>query len=191
MNLLKEFVHSFYPVSDVAFQEFSKHVFIKEYKKKHQIVKLGEITNKFYILLEGITRSYFVDEDGKERTKTIYTPVMASGNLGALVKKAPSELIYECLTDCKIFEGNYYTFLELAKKHHDLTIFYYKILEKVYIREENKILELSMLSATERYMRLKKRSPNIDNLINQYHIASYLNITPVQLSRIKKNLLLN
>ncbi len=51
-----------------------------------------------------------------------------------------------------------------------------------------RISELSSLNATERYVKLKKEIPDIDNLIQQYHIASYLNITPVQLSRIRKEL---
>ena len=57
------------------------------------------------------------------------------------------------------------------------------------MREEEKILDLSMLNATQRYEKLKEKHPGIDNLINQYHIASYLNITPVQLSRVRKNYL--
>jgi hypothetical protein len=48
--------------------------------------------------------------------------------------------------------------------------------------------ELLTLNATGRYLKLQKRIPNIDNMINQYHIASNLGITPIQLSRIRKKL---
>jgi len=37
-------------------------------------------------------------------------------------------------------------------------------------------------------LKFKKDNPGIENLIPLYHIASYLNITPVQLSRIRKDL---
>jgi len=56
----------------------------------------------------------------------------------------------------------------------------------MYVRTDNKIHDLSILNATERFKKLKKEKPTIENLIKQYHIASYLNITPTQLSRIKK-----
>jgi hypothetical protein len=46
-----------------------------------------------------------------------------------------------------------------------------------------------VLNGTERYLKLKKQISGIENLIPQYHIASFLNITPVQLSRIRKDLL--
>jgi hypothetical protein len=44
------------------------------------------------------------------------------------------------------------------------------------------------LNATESYIKLRKQIPDIDSLIPQYQIASYLSISPVQLSRIRKKL---
>ncbi|QXP74217.1 MULTISPECIES: Crp/Fnr family transcriptional regulator [unclassified Tenacibaculum] len=187
MEFLRNFVYSVHNVSESSFLEFYNIIENKTLLKNHKIVKLGQVPVNFYILKKGIMRSYIVDEKGKEHTKTIFTPIVTSGNLGALIQKKPSGLIYECLTDCEVIECHYESFYDLSKKHHDVAIFHYKVLESVYLREEAKVLELSMLSATERYEKLRKSHPGIDNLINQYHIASFLNITPVQLSRIRKN----
>ena len=187
MEFFRNFVFNFHNVSENSFQEFYKITKNKTLLKNHKIVKLGQIPVNFYILKKGIIRSYIIDDKGKERTKTIFTPVSTSGNLGALIKKKPSNLIYECLTECDILECNYEAFYGLSKKNHDLAIFHYKVLEAIYLREEAKVLDLSMLNATQRYENLRKSHPGIDNLINQYHIASFLNITPVQLSRIRKN----
>ena len=74
------------------------------------------------------------------------------------------------------------------KTYHDLSLLHSQALERSFIRTEERIYELSVLNSTERYLKLKKDIPNIDNLITQYHIAAYLNITPVQLSRIRKKL---
>ncbi|OCK44438.1 hypothetical protein BA195_07125 [Tenacibaculum soleae] len=189
MDFLKKFIINFHKLSDDSFDEFKAIVKNKTLYKNHQIVKIRQIPINFYILKKGIIRAYIIDEKGKEHTKTIFTPIVTSGNLGALIKKEPSNLIYECLTDCEVIECSYKDFYNLSIKHHDICIFHYKVLQSVYIREEAKILELSMLTATQRYELLKEKFPGIDNLINQYHIASYLNITPVQLSRIRKNYL--
>jgi CRP-like cAMP-binding protein len=189
MSFFRNFVFNFHNVSENSFEEFRNLTKEKNFKKNHQLVNLGDTPVNFYILKKGIVRAYIIDENGKEHTRTIYTPVGTTGNLGALIKKQPSKLIYECLTDCEALECNYHHFCDLSAKNHDLSIFHYKVLEKVYMREEEKILDLSMLNATERYEKLKENTPGIDNLINQYHIASYLNITPVQLSRVRKNYL--
>ena len=44
------------------------------------------------------------------------------------------------------------------------------------------------MDATQRYLKLCKKIPDIESLIPQYQIASYLGITPVQLSRIRKKM---
>ena len=187
MDFLKNFVFSIHNVPEHVFKEFEKLIIPKTFLKDHKMVKIGQLPTNFYVLKSGIVRAYIIDEKGKEHTRTIYTPIGTTGNLRSLITKEPSNLIYECLTDCEVLQCNYDDFYKLSLKHHDISIFHYKILEKIYIREEAKILELTLLNATERYKKLQKKIPNIDNLINQYHIASYLNITPVQLSRIRKN----
>jgi len=47
---------------------------------------------------------------------------------------------------------------------------------------------LAHLDATGRYLHLKSQFPGIENLIKLNEIASYINITPIQLSRIRKKL---
>jgi CRP-like cAMP-binding protein len=187
MDFFRDFVFNFHRVSENSFNKFNELIQQKTLLKNQELVHIGQVPTNFYILRKGIIRAYIIDKKGKEHTRTIYTPITTSGNLGALIKQKPSNLIYECLTDCEVLECNYNSFYSLSVKHHDLSIFHHRVLEAVYIREESKILELSMLNATQRYEKLKERLPKIDNLINQYHIASYLNITPVQLSRVRKN----
>ncbi|MCT4698195.1 Crp/Fnr family transcriptional regulator [Tenacibaculum haliotis] len=187
MDFFKNFVTNFYDLSESSYNTFHNIVTSESLPKKHQIVKLSQIPVNFYILKKGVIRAYIIDEKGKEHTKTLFTPVVTSGNLGALIKREPSNLIYECLTDCEVLRCNYNSFYNLSKLNHDISIFHHKVLEAVYIKEEIKIFNLLMLDAKQRYEELKNRLPGIGKLINQYHIASYLNITPVQLSRIRKS----
>ena len=187
MEFFKNFSANFHPLTDESLEEIYELLKVKKYSKNQKIVELGQIPTKFYILKKGVIRSFNIDEKGKEHTKTIFTPVTTSGALGALIKKEPSALIYECLSDCEVIECSYQDFYNLSLKHHEVSIFHYKVLQHIYIREVSKILELQTLDATQRYKSLQEKHPGIDNLINQYHIASYLNITPVQLSRIRKN----
>jgi hypothetical protein len=44
------------------------------------------------------------------------------------------------------------------------------------------------MDAKAQYLALLKKMPNIEELIPQYQIASYLSITPVQLSRIRRKI---
>ncbi len=175
------------------FPSESKHSFTNlatevPLKKNSYIAKTGEVSKDFYILKSGIARSFFTDEKGKQFTRTIFTSSKTTGALSSLISGKPSRLSYECLTDCVLYKFNYQRFLELTHTDHHLLRFYSQLLENVFLLMETRVYELSVLNATERYLKLKKEIPAIETLIPQYHIASYLNVSAVQLSRIRKEI---
>jgi CRP-like cAMP-binding protein len=187
MNFLKKITKLYFPYQSDAFtQKLSNILTKKKYSEKEIIVKLKEIPSKFYILKKGIVRSYIVGSQGKEHIKILYTKNNIFAPMTALIRRKPSVYSFDCLTDCEILEGNYSDLLALTNSDLEFSILYSKILEEMYIRTGNKIHDLSILNATERFIKLKKEKPTIENQIKQYHIASYLNITPTQLSRIKR-----
>ena len=188
MNFIQDFTNQIHELSPESLLLFKNLTTLKRFPKDSIFIEDGVTTNKFYIIKSGIARGYITDEKGKEHTKVLFFPVTTFGSLAALIKNKPSETAYDCLTDCIMYEGNFPEFIELTEKHHDIATFYTKILEIVFLTVEKRINELTTLNATERYLKLKKRIPEIDNLIPQYHIASFLNVTPVQLSRIRKEL---
>jgi len=59
------------------------------------------------------------------------------------------------------------------------------LVEHAWIGKERRETQLIMLNASERYRAFREEYPGLEQRIPQYHIASYLGITPVQLSRIR------
>lgn len=191
MKKLIDTLSEFTPLSDETKRSFKKLLELKEFKKKDRIADLGEVPTKFFILRSGVVRSFVTDERGKEFIRSLYIPMRAVGAFSALIQQKPTEVVYECLTDCRVLVGDFQEFKKLASQNIELANLYNNVLEKIFIRMEKRIFELSVLDAKQRYLKLKKHIPEIENLIPQYHIASYLNITPVQLSRIRKDLYKN
>ena len=188
MEFINAFITKIYPLSEASLEKFRAIFIEKKMKKATVFVKAGEVPSKFYILKSGIVRSFITNEKGKNHIRTLFTPIKTTGSLTALIKNEPSKFSYDCLTDCTVLEGSFNDFIKLTELHHDISLFYNKVLENVYLTVVGRIRELASLNATERYIKLNKEIPNINNLIAQYHIAAYLNITPVQLSRIRKEL---
>jgi CRP-like cAMP-binding protein len=181
-----EFLNSFINISEEHIQVLIDNSEFKKVKAGTQLVKLGEVPSKVYMIVSGVIRCYLITESGKEYNKSFYLPISVFGSLTALVKKTPSKFVFEVLSDSKIYEMDYYKLMSLCESHMEFNTLYSRMLESVYTTYEKRLIELISLEAKDRYLELKKQIPNIESLIPQYHLASYLGITPIQLSRIRK-----
>jgi len=189
MNANFVFLNSFAQIDEATFKKLDKIASFKILKKHEIIAEEDEIPYpSVYMLISGIMRAYINTESGKQYNKKLFTPKSFVGPLTAIITKKPSKLTYETLTECKVIEVNFVTFLEMCGTDIKLSNLYNKILENIFIEYEQRNLELMSMDATQRYLCLRKRIPNIDDLIPQFQIASFLNITPVQLSRVRKKL---
>lgn len=182
-------INEIHPISERNLKKMLKQCEIKEYSPKHKLVKLNQKTNHFYFLISGIVRAYTISTNKKEANISLYFQNSFFSSFSSLITQIPSKIAIECLTDCKIARCNYSEFIKLTEKHIDLNILYRKSLEYLFLFLERRDIEFATLTATERYLELNNRLPNINNLISQKNIASHLGITPVQLSRLKKKLL--
>jgi len=188
MNPNYIFLNSFVDLSEGTFDKLQKLGKFKRIKANTAVTNTGEIPTKYYFLVSGLMRAHIDSECGKIYTKNIFSPMSFVASLTALIKNKPSEFTYETLIDCKVYEFDFAEFMKLCKSDLTISLLYAKILEQVFIGYEKRNLELLSLDATERYLKLRKKIPNIDDLIPQFQIASYLSITPIQLSRIRKKL---
>lgn len=183
-----DFLKTKFNVSTETFQILRNLSTRKKLKSGEFTIKQGGTSSKLYFLTSGLMRSIRISETGKEYTKNIYSPISFVGPLSSILTKRPSLLTYEALTECNVYEIDFEEFFELTTKVIELSNLYNRILEYLFVIYERKQFESISLNATQRYHLLKKRIPNIDEQIAQYQIASYLNITAVQLSRIRKEM---
>lgn len=160
----------------------------KEFPKKTILCNAGEIPKDVYYVKSGIIRAYLTNTTGVAFNQAFFISNNFAGSFSALTQKKPSNITLECLTDCEILSANYNEVNDLLKQNIELATFGRKLFEKIFSSFEKRALELSTLSATERYKKFITSYSDVIHKIPQYHIASFLGITPIQLSRIKKEL---
>ncbi|SNR15215.1 Crp/Fnr family transcriptional regulator [Tenacibaculum jejuense] len=189
------FVHDFCKIymndiSQESIDKFNNLLSFKEFST-NEVIKVDPLKNqKFYIIVDGIIANYSQDEKAnKEYIRAILFEKHVFINLTGLdfVEHISTDY-YKCLTKVKFLVGDLNDFFNLAQNSVELFNFIIKLNHVSIYYLQNRLDRLSLLDATNRYKILKKRIPNIENLIPQYQIASYLNITPVQLSRIRKKM---
>ena len=106
----------------------------------------------------------------------------------SLDEKRDSSVFIQTITKCKIILFDYNKFIELSLKHKFLEKILNKILLEYMTKKQQREIELLSLDAKDRYIQFVKNNPILLEKLPQFHIASYLGITPTQLSRIKKSI---
>lgn len=188
MEPLHKFMNSISPLSKESYEAYMGVCEKKKFTAGTVLLEIGTIPDKIHFIQSGIARSYSISDKGVEYIRSLISTNNILASTEALIKKTPSTLACQCLTDCELLEVDYDKLFTLFQTKIEVALWYLKTAELHYAHVQKINDELLTLNATERYLRLQKRIPNIDNRINQYHIAANLGITPIQLSRIRKKL---
>jgi CRP-like cAMP-binding protein len=167
--------------------EVLKNIF-NEYslKKGGYFVKENEIAKKFGYLRSGVIRAFYRNNKGAEYNKHFFVQNSMVGGYSSLVSQQPNKINQQALTDCELVIGDFNELTSLLDKHQDLERLLRKIAEGYFVDKEKREVDIVLLEANERYAIFQKEYPQLEQLIPQYHIASYLGITPTQLSRIRR-----
>ncbi|MFN3848144.1 MAG: Crp/Fnr family transcriptional regulator [Spirosomataceae bacterium] len=186
MQEFRQFINSLYPISNDSWEQFSGLFKIKYLKKGEIFINQGEFAKEIGFLRSGVMRGFFRDDNGNEYNKHIFVTPCFIGGYASLITKRPNLIIQEALTDCEVFVANFNDYETLFDTYPEIERVARRLAEIFFVVKEQKEIEIVLLDAEKRYEIFKKQYPQIEQLIPQYQIASYLGITPIQLSRIRR-----
>lgn len=154
-------------------------------KKSEYFAKEGEFSTKLAFVSTGVLRAFFRNNSGREYNKTFFTSSNFVAAYSSITRKHKNLINIQCLTDCTLLVADFGEITALYSKFPKFESLARTMAEYKFAIKEKREIELVTCEASERYEIFKQEHPNLENLINQYHIASYLGITPTQLSRIR------
>lgn len=186
---LKSAVLSYYPITDSSFELLKGLVEFQALPKDEMLLGEGKTARHIHFIVKGALRTYIVDEAGNVYTKNLFMEGDFAGSKVSLLLQKPSSFNLQALEDCILINLDFKRYRALIDTHNDLKNFYIAYLEKNWvIGKEQREISLVMENATDRYLALLKKHPDMAGRIPLQHIASHLGITPTQLSRIRKDL---
>lgn len=157
-------------------------------KKGEYFIEDGTVARSIGFLTDGVIRAFYRNIEGVEYNKHFFTANTFMAAYSSLITQLPNLINLQAITDCTLLIANYKAIVQLYEQHHDLERFSRKLSESFFVSKEQREVQIVTLDADKRYLIFKKEFPGLEQLIPQYHIASYLGITPTQLSRIRKKL---
>jgi CRP-like cAMP-binding protein len=154
------------------------------FEKKEFLIQEGETCSFIGFLETGVLRSYIL-KDGNEFNIDFYLPGSFVSSYTSFLTQTPSVGDIQTLSESEIYILNHSDYNELIKVN---PVFYKLgkfISDSLFLKKCKRETSLLMDSANDRYKFLLDLYPQIEQVVPQYHIASYLGIKPESLSRMK------
>lgn len=159
----------------------------RTFKKGELLCGFGQTERYLSMIHEGVCRGFY-SKNGKEISVAFMFPNDYVSAYYSFLTKRPSLMAIEALSDVTVISISRTDLSQLCDRYKSAERIGRLNAERIYRRKEEREIALLTMSATERYIELQKRQPNLLQSIPLKHIASYLGIQPESLSRIRKQL---
>jgi len=161
----------------------------KKYAKGELILAEGDICRSIMYIEKGLVRQFYF-KNGKEVTEHMAPERQIVMCIESLFKEEPTHLQVEALEPTIIYELPKQKLEEVALHNVNIQILYRKILEESLILSQVHADLVRFESAENRYRRMCKLSPQVALRAPLVYIASYLQMTPETLSRVRASTLI-
>jgi CRP-like cAMP-binding protein len=159
-----------------------------QFKKGDVVMKAGEKQSAIYFIYKGIIRNYVLSSEGEIKTYgfRIENMLITGYGLHNYKNDYRAKVNIECLEECVLIKIPLQA-LKFMEEHSKEAHKVGRYLAETHIIElVDFIIDIDTMPVLERYNNLEKIFPNIHQRVPQHIIASYLRVTPVHLSNVKK-----
>ncbi|MBE2207684.1 MAG: Crp/Fnr family transcriptional regulator [Saprospiraceae bacterium] len=157
-------------------------------KKKEIILPAGSAQRTAFYVLEGFVRGILTGENNKERNLMLRMEGSFNLSVNQLMEAAPGRYGFEAISACKLLVFSFEAFEALAQTHADFGRLYVNILKENILILQSRVDEMATKQPEQRYLTLLEQNPAFFQSAFNKHIANFLGITPVSLSRIRKRI---
>ena len=160
-----------------------------KFAKGEMILKDGEICENIYYIDKGLVRQFYF-KNGKEVTEHLGEDRTIFMCIESLFREIPSHLQVEALEPSMVYALPKHRLESVALHNANIQILYRKILEESLILSQVHADLVRFETAGDRYKKMFKLMPQVVLRAPLVYIASYLQMTPETLSRVRASTLI-
>ncbi len=184
MDSFNDFLVNKLDFKDGQFTQLDQVVNAVKLFKNDYLIKAGSICGFIGFVESGVLRSYILKESNEFNVDFYLSGSFVSSYTSFLTRQ-PTNTNIQALSDSTICTISYPDYNNLLKAGVEWNRLGKLIADTLFLKKCKREKSLLADSAEDRYNLLLKTYPQIEQLVAQYHIASYLGIKPESLSRIK------
>ena len=174
-------------ISEEEMDNFLSQSILKTFKRNETVSRPNAIPNEVFFINQGLIRVVITDNQGTEHTVHFALENQFISDYSNFMQKQPSFYTLQAIEETEVvvlprsaIEWGYKNLKEGDRMGRLIAEYY-------FIYQDNRIKNTYSRTPKERYDSITNVFPNIHNRVPQHMIASYLGITPVHLSRLKKS----
>lgn len=186
MESIRQVIKQMIDVSEEELNKFLSQTITKTFKRQEIVSPSNTIPNEVYFINKGIIRVLITDKDGNEHSIHFALENQFIADYSNFIQKTPAMYSLQALEETQVvvlpraaIEWGYEHLKNGQKMGRLIAEFY-------FIYQDNRLKNMYARTPKQRYDSISEVFPNIHNRVPQHMIASYLGITPVHLSRLKK-----
>lgn len=174
----------FTSLSDNSLHELSAHIEPVKHKKGTIIIHADKVEPYFYVLEKGIARAYC---EGENQQITFWFGQSGSVlfSFNSYINNRPGYENIELLENSSLLKIKLGDLFSLYEHDPEMANWGRKMAEQELIATERRLIDRAFKGAAERYQEFVAQSPELIKRVALKHIASYLGVTQVTLSRIR------
>ncbi|MBS1752363.1 MAG: Crp/Fnr family transcriptional regulator [Bacteroidetes bacterium] len=160
---------------------------IRQVPKKVKLLQEGKTARELYFIVKGLIRLFYTKE-GEEITGYIFKEGLFASSYESFLRQTPGIQTLETLEECDLLTISYSRLQQLYEEIPKMHIIARKVAEQRFISAQIMLSSFILDSPEERYKKFEQEQGDLLLRVPHHIIASFLGITPVSLSRIRKRL---
>ena len=172
------------PMTPQGIEDLSSILVPMKFQKGDTILKEGTVCRNLYFVEKGMVRQYYY-KNNKDVTEHFSFEGRIVFCIESFLLQEPSRLIVEALENTLLYAIPYDGLGDLAVNNREIETLCLKILEHIAINSQRHADSQRFEPASARYERLLREKPEIILRAPMVHIASFLQMTPETLSRVR------
>lgn len=167
-------------------EHFCSLLTLRKLLPRQYLLQQGEICKHESYVCSGFLRSFYVDDNGDEHTLHFAMEDWWISDSSSFIPQVPSRINIVAQEAAVVLQIDR---TGIEQLYNDIPAFerFWRVLnQQALISQDQRILNAISMTGAERYEALIAKYPTLEQRLPQKHIASFLGITPVFLSQIRK-----
>ena len=157
----------------------------RDIAKKTTLLHAGDVSRHAYFVQSGCIRLWH-NTEGTDTSVKFFLPGELCASLQSFYHDEPSKYELEAITPCVVRVVTKSDLLQKAAETPGLSDYITSVMVHCLVNYQDLFVDRIGKPPEERYRVLIEQDPEVLDVVPLHYIASYLGITPVSLSRIRK-----